>query len=236
MFEKFTERARKVMSLARQHAQRLNNDFIGTEHILLGLLEEDGGVAAKTLKLLGVDKQVMKKEIEKVIKPSDEPTRTLGQLPWSPRAKKVLQLTEEETFRAGADVIGTEHLLLGLFKEGEGIAFQVMSNFKITEHDLRARMQEVLGPDAKQVVGPVVVQKPKMVAIKVWLFKAFEGQRSVAGSLFYNNIRMELETVIQVDGIPFERQEIVAASLARDCNAVAYLIEPVKQNSSWLAH
>ena len=228
MFEKFTERARKVMSLARQHAQRLNQDFIGTEHMLLGILDENGGVAAKTLKLLGVDREVMMKAIDTKISPGTEPTRTLGQLPWSPRAKKVLQLTEVETFRAGADVIGTEHLLLGLFKEREGIAFQVMSDFKITEQDLRAKMQEVLGPDAKQVVGPVV-QKPAMVAIKVWLFKAFEGQRSDVGSLFYNNVRMELQTVVQVDGIPFERQEIVAASLARDCNAVAYLVEPVKK-------
>jgi len=231
VFEKFTERARKVMSLARQHAQRLNQDFIGTEHMLLGILDENGGVAAKTLKLLGVDREVMMKAIDTKISPGTEPTRTLGQLPWSPRAKKVLQLTEEETCRAGVDVIGTEHLLLGLFKEREGIAFQVMADFKINEQDLRTRMKQVLGPDHGRIVSPWEFKPVKMekVTIKVSLFKAFEGKISDGGSLFYNNVRMELDTVIQVDGIPSDRQEIVAASLARDFNAVAYLIEPVKK-------
>jgi hypothetical protein len=218
------------MSLSRQHAQRLNCEFIGTEHMLLAVLDEDGGVAAKALKLLGIDKNVMMKAIETKVKPNTEPIRTLGQLPFSPRAKNVIKLSEEEANRASADVIGTEHLLLALFVEREGIAFQVMSDFKITEQDLRWKMKEVLGPDGARIVGPAGY-KPKMgnVAIKVWLFKAFEGQISATGSLFYNNIRMEVQTVVVMDGIPFDRQEIVAASLARDCNAVAYLIEPVKK-------
>jgi hypothetical protein len=105
-----------------------------------------------------------------------------------------------------------------------------MSDFKITEQDLRAKMKEVLGPEHEQrIVGPPGFKLPRKgnVAIKVWLFKAFEGQVSAAGSMFYSNVRMEVHTVIQVDGIPADRQEIVAASLARDCNAVAYLIEPI---------
>ena len=87
MFEKFTERARKVMSLARQEAQRLNSEFIGTEHILLGIIQEGGGVAAKVLKNLNVDLKRIRTEIEKLITPSTSPTVTLGQLPFSPRAK-----------------------------------------------------------------------------------------------------------------------------------------------------
>lgn len=231
MFEKFTERARKVMSLSRQHAQRLNCEFIGTEHMLLAVLDEDGGVAAKTLKLLGVDKQVMMQAIETKVKPSTEPIRTLGQLPFSPRAKNVLKISEEEASRGSANVIGTEHLLIALFVEREGIAFQVLSDFKITEQDLRSKMKEVLGPDHERIAGhwgfkPVGMEK---VTIKVSLFKAFEGKISDGGSLFHNNVRMELDTVVQIDGIPFDRQEIVAASLARDFNAAAYVIEPVKR-------
>lgn len=231
MFEKFTERARKVMSLSRQHAQRLNCEFIGTEHMLLAVLDEDGGVAAKALKLLGIDKQVMMKAIEAKVKPSTEPIRTLGQLPFSPRAKNVIKLSEEEANRASADVIGTEHLLLALFVEREGIAFQVMSDFQITEQHLRTKMKEVLGPDHERIVSPWEFKLVRMekVTIKISLFKAFEGKVSDGGSLFYNNVRMELDTVVQMEGIPSDRQEIVAASLARDFNAVAYLIEPVKK-------
>src|SRR5438876_422434 len=128
MFEKFTERARKVMSLARQEAQRLNSEFIGTEHILLGIIQEGGGVAAKVLKNLNVDLKRIRQEIEKLITPSTSPTVTLGQLPFSPRAKRVIELAGEAASQLGHDVIGTEHLLLGLLKENEGIAAQVLTN------------------------------------------------------------------------------------------------------------
>lgn len=222
MFEKFTERARKVMSLSRQHAQRLNNDFIGTEHILLGLLEEDGGIAAKTLKLLGVDKQAMIKAIETKLKPSDEPTRTMGQLPWSPRAKKALQITEEEAFRVGAGVIGTEHLLLGLFMEGEGIAFQAMSDFKITEQDLRAKIEEVLRPEKELVATP-----KRTVTMDVHLFKGVEKQAIETQTLFFNKTKMEVESIVRVDGIPTEKMEAIAAALAKEMGAIAYMIDPI---------
>lgn len=235
MFEKFTERARKVMSLARQNAQRLNNDFIGTEHMLLGLLEEDGGVAAKTIKALGRDTMVMRREIDKLVTSSTNPSALLGQLPWAPRSKRVLQLAEEEAFRAGVNVIGTEHLLLGLFKEGEGIAAQVLIKFEITETLLRSKMKEILGPEGERIAGPKpFAPKVENVAIKVWLFKMFESAASGAGSLFYNNVRMEVQTVVLVDGIPFDRQEAVAASLAKDCNAVAYMIETISNPTSCL--
>src|SRR4026207_42352 len=91
MFEKFTERARKVMGLARQEAQRPTSEFIGTEHILLGIIQEGGGVAAKVLKNLQVDLKRIRQEIEKLITPSTSPTVTLGQLPFSPRPHRLLQ-------------------------------------------------------------------------------------------------------------------------------------------------
>jgi ATP-dependent Clp protease ATP-binding subunit ClpC len=150
MFEKFTERARKVMSLARQEAQRLNSEFIGTEHILLGIIQEGGGVAAKVLKNLNVDLKRIRQEIEKLITPSTSPTVTLGQLPFSPRAKRVIELAGEAASGLGHDVIGTEHLLLGLLKENEGIAAQVLTNLGLKLDEVRDMVLEVLGADVGQ--------------------------------------------------------------------------------------
>ena len=152
MFEKFTERARKVMSLARQEAQRLNSEFIGTEHILLGIIQEGGGVAAKVLKNLNVDLKRIRQEIEKLITPSTSPTVTLGQLPFSPRAKRVIELAGEAASQLGHDVIGTEHLLLGLLKENEGIAAQVLTNLGLKLDEVRDMVLEVLGADVQQDV------------------------------------------------------------------------------------
>jgi ATP-dependent Clp protease ATP-binding subunit ClpC len=159
MFEKFTERARKVMSLARQEAQRLNSEFIGTEHILLGIIQEGGGVAAKVLKNLNVDLKRIRQEIEKLITPSASPTVTLGQLPFSPRAKRVIELAGEAASQLGHDVIGTEHLLLGLLKENEGIAAQVLTNLGLKLDEVRDMVLEVLGADVQQDVDDKLTQK-----------------------------------------------------------------------------
>src|SRR3972149_5198347 len=152
MFEKFTERARKVMSLARTEAQRLNSEFIGTEHILLGIIQEGGGVAAKVLKNLNVDLKRIRQEIEKLITPSTSPTVTLGQLPFSPRAKRVIELAGEAASSLGHDVIGTEHLLLGLLKENERNAAQVLTNLGLKLDEVRDMVLEVLGADVQQDV------------------------------------------------------------------------------------
>ncbi len=159
MFEKFTERARKVMSLARQEAQRLNSEFIGTEHVLLGIIQEGGGVAAKVLKNLSVDLKRIRQEIEKLITPSASPTVTLGQLPFSPRAKRVIELSGEAASQLGHDVIGTEHLLLGLLKENEGIAAQVLTNLGLKLDDVRDMVLEVLGADVQQDADDKLTQK-----------------------------------------------------------------------------
>jgi ATP-dependent Clp protease ATP-binding subunit ClpA len=151
MFERFTERARKVMTLARQEAQRLNSEFIGTEHILLGIIQEGGGVAAKVLKKLNVDVKKTIQEVEKLITPqTSPPTVTLGQLPFSPRAKRVFELSSEAMSQLGNDVIGTEHLLLGLLKENEGIAAQVLLNMGLKLDEVRDATLEILGAD----IGP----------------------------------------------------------------------------------
>lgn len=147
MFEKFTERARKVMSLSRQEAQRLNSEFIGTEHILLGIVGEGGGVAVKVFKDMNIDQKTIAQEVEKLITPSTSPTATLGQLPFSPRAKRVIELAGEAASQLSHEVIGTEHLLLGLIKENEGIAAQVLTNLGMKLPETRDRVLLILGDD-----------------------------------------------------------------------------------------
>lgn len=153
MFEKFTERARKVMSLARQEAQRLNSDFIGTEHVLLGILVEDGGVAVKVLKNLNVQLSTLRAEIERLVEHPTAPTATLGQLPFSPRAKRVIELAGEAASQLGHDVIGTEHLLIAIMKENEGIGAQVLTNAGLKLDAIKDMTVEVLGTD-KEAAPP----------------------------------------------------------------------------------
>ena len=149
MFDRFTDRARKVMNLAKQEAQRLNHEYIGTEHILLGLIQEGSGVAASVLKNLHIDLKKIRSEIEKIVKGS--PTMvTMGSLPFTPRAKKVLELSLEEASQLGHNYIGTEHLLLGLIKENEGIAARVLTNLGVKLEEVREEVLEFLGADVQQ--------------------------------------------------------------------------------------
>jgi len=134
MFEKFTERSRKVISLARSAAQKLNQEFIGSEAILLGIFDEGGSKAVKALKKLGVDRKRIVAEVEKLLAPNPSPFATLGQLPFSPRAKEVLKLADEI---AGTAPIGPEHILLAFFREGESLVFQILSNLGIKEADVK---------------------------------------------------------------------------------------------------
>ena len=146
MFDRFTDRARKVMALARKEAQRFNHDFIGTEHILLGLIQEGSGVAANVLKNLGVEINKIRSEIERNVQ-SGPSMVTMGQLPFTPRAKKVLELSMEEANELGHNYIGTEHLLLGLIRENDGVAAQVLLDLNMKLEDVRCEVLELLGAD-----------------------------------------------------------------------------------------
>jgi len=134
------------MGLARQEAQRFNHDYIGTEHILLGLIQEGSGVAADVLKNLDVDLKKIRQEVEKLVSHGTTMV-TMGQLPFTPRAKKVLELALEEASNLGHNYIGTEHLLLGLIREQEGIAAQVLTNIKVRLEDVREEVLELLGAE-----------------------------------------------------------------------------------------
>ena len=124
MFERFTDRARRVLVLAQEEARLLNHNFIGTEHILLGLIHEGEGVAAKALESLGVTLEAVREKVEETIGPAG--SSTTGSPPFTPRAKKVLELSLREALQLGHNYIGTEHMLLGLVREGEGVAAQVL--------------------------------------------------------------------------------------------------------------
>ncbi|MBD2579762.1 ATP-dependent Clp protease ATP-binding subunit [Oscillatoria sp. FACHB-1406] len=152
MFERFTEKAIKVIMLAQEEARRLGHNFVGTEQILLGLIGEGTGVAAKVLKSMGVNLKDARIEVEKII------GRGSGfvavEIPFTPRAKRVLELSLEEARQLGHNYIGTEHLLLGLIREGEGVAARVLENLGVDLSKVRTQVIRMLGETAEAAVGP----------------------------------------------------------------------------------
>src|SRR5882672_9761851 len=144
MYERFTDRARKVMQLANQEAQRFNHEYIGTEHILLGLVKEGSGVAANVLKNLDVDLRKIRVEVEKIVQSGPDMV-TMGKLPQTPRAKKVIEYAIEEARNLNHNYVGTEHLLLGLLREQEGVAAQVLMNLNLKLEEVREEVLNLLG-------------------------------------------------------------------------------------------
>jgi ATP-dependent Clp protease ATP-binding subunit ClpC len=142
MFERFTDRARRVVVLAQEEARMLNHNYIGTEHLLLGLIHEGEGVAARALESLGVSLEAVRAQVEEII---GQGQQTLsGHIPFTPRAKKVLELSLRESRQLGHDYIGTEHLLLGLLREGEGVAAQVLVRLGADLNRVRQQVIELL--------------------------------------------------------------------------------------------
>ncbi|MFO0900791.1 MAG: ATP-dependent Clp protease ATP-binding subunit [Pirellulales bacterium] len=144
MYERFTDRARKVMQLANQEAQRFNHEYIGTEHVLLGLIKEGSGVAANVLKNLDIDLRKIRLEVEKLVQSGPDMV-TMGKLPQTPRAKKVIEYAMEEARNLNHNYVGTEHILLGLLREQEGVAAQVLMNLGLKLEDVREEVLTLLG-------------------------------------------------------------------------------------------
>src|ERR1700678_2596858 len=144
MYERFTERARKGMQLANQEAQRFNHEYIGTEHVLLGLIKEGSGVAANVLKNLDVDLRKIRLEVEKLVQSGPDMV-TMGKLPQTPRAKKVIEYSMEEARNLNHNYVGTEHILLGLLREQEGVAAQVLMNLGLKLEEVREEVLNLLG-------------------------------------------------------------------------------------------
>ena len=152
MFERLTDRARKVMALANQEAQRFNHEYIGTEHILLGLVKEGSGVGANVLKNLDIDLRKVRLEVEKLVKSGPEMV-TMGKLPQTPRAKKVLEYAIEEARNLNHNYVGTEHLLLGLLREQDGVAAQVLMNLGVKLEEVREEVLNLLGAGVEAEEG-----------------------------------------------------------------------------------
>jgi len=144
MYERFTDRARKVMQLANQEAQRFNHEYIGTEHVLLGLIKEGSGVAANVLKNLDIDLRKIRLEVEKLVQSGPDMV-TMGKLPQTPRAKKVIEYSMEEARHLSHNYVGTEHILLGLLREQEGVAAQVLMNLGLKLEEVREEVLNLLG-------------------------------------------------------------------------------------------
>jgi hypothetical protein len=159
VFERFTDRTRRVLVLAQEEAKLLNHNFIGTEHILLGLISEGDGVAARALQSLGISLEPVRERVRETIGPATG--HPGGSPPFTPRAKKVLELSLREAMQLGHNYIGTEHMLLGLVREGEGVAAQVLLTVGADLLRIRQRVLEMLtGPelfDEPAVIDPEVV-------------------------------------------------------------------------------
>ncbi|MDT8862320.1 ATP-dependent protease ATP-binding subunit ClpC [Alkalihalobacillus sp. MEB130] len=142
MFGRFTERAQKVLALAQEEAVRLGHNNIGTEHILLGLIREGEGIAAKALQALGLGSEKIQKEVESLIGKGQEGSKTIH---YTPRAKKVIELSMDEARKLGHSYVGTEHILLGLIREGEGVAARVLNNLGVSLNKARQQVLQLLG-------------------------------------------------------------------------------------------
>jgi ATP-dependent Clp protease ATP-binding subunit ClpC len=155
MFEKFTDKARRVVVLAQEEAKLLNHNYIGTEHILLGLIHEGEGVAAKALESLGINLDAVRDQVQEIIGQGQQAPS--GHIPFTPRAKKVLELSLREALQLGHSYIGTEHLLLGLIREGEGVAAQVLTRLGADTNRVRQQVIQLLsgfqGKETVQVGG-----------------------------------------------------------------------------------
>ena len=156
VFERFTERARRVLTFAQEEARQLNHSFIGTEHILLGLIREGDGVGAQTLRSLGISLQAVRDQVQETIGTAG--TVISGSPPFTPRAKKVLELALREALQLNHSYIGTEHLLLGLVREGEGVAATVLVSLGADLPRVRREVNNLMsGAQEREGVRPIGV-------------------------------------------------------------------------------
>jgi ATP-dependent Clp protease ATP-binding subunit ClpA len=179
MFERFTDRARRVVVLAQDEARMLNHNYIGTEHVLLGLLHEGDGVAAKALESLGISLEAVRQQVEEIIGQGQQAPS--GHIPFTPRAKKVLELSLREALQLGHDYIGTEHILLGLIREGEGVAAQVLVRLGADLNRVRQQVKQTLHTGQGEAAEAVPLRGP--VVREIWLGEIQSTLRSIAERL-----------------------------------------------------
>jgi ATP-dependent Clp protease ATP-binding subunit ClpA len=185
VFERFTDRARRVVVLAQEESRRLNHNFIGTEHILLGLIQEREGVAAQALGALGIRLEAVRARVEEIVGRGE--STPSGHIPFTPRAKKVLELSLREALQFGHNYIGTEHLLLGLIREGEGVAATVLVGLGADLESVRQKVVQLLAGRPGSGVPPELLADPGTRAAVIATAVPYEpGQTSTSpgGELF----------------------------------------------------
>jgi ATP-dependent Clp protease ATP-binding subunit ClpC len=161
MFERFTDRARRVVVLAQDEARMLNHHYIATEHILLGLIREGEGIAAKTLESLGISLEAVRAQVEEIIGQGEQPPD--DHIPFTPRAKKALELSMREALQLGHNYVGTEHILLGLIREGEGVAAQVLVKLGAGLNRVRQQVIQQLSASAASEESTTAARREELL-------------------------------------------------------------------------
>jgi len=212
MFERFTDRARRVVVLAQEEARKLNHNYIGTEHLLLGLIRESEGVAAKALESLGISLDAVRQQVREIIGQGQQPPP--GHIPFTKRAKKALELSTRESMQLGHNYIGTEHILLGLLREGDGVAAQVLVKLGADLNLVRQQVIQLLQGSGKRAgtrlpedaLARIDALDHRLAAIERWA-----GMRPDLGELEQEitHVRREKEAAI-------DRQDFEAAAATRD--------------------
>jgi ATP-dependent Clp protease ATP-binding subunit ClpA len=210
LFQRFTDRARRAVHLAQEEARLLRHNYVGTEHLLLGMLYEGEGIAAQALGSLGISLHAVRGQVEQII--GHGPTTPTGHIPFTPRAKKVLELSLREALALGHNYIGTEHLLLGLVREGEGVAAQVLARFDADHARLREQVLRLVSDDCQEPGAPTRLVR---VTVPADLVEAAERLAEVrrqkeaafdAGDLDRAGVLRDQEKQLLADKLRLERQ------------------------------
>ena len=228
MFERFTDRARRVVVLAQEEARMLNHNYIGTEHLLLGLIHEGNGVAATALESLGISLDAVRQQVEEIIGQGQQAPS--GHIPFTPRAKKVLELSLREATQLGQDHIGTEHILLGLIREGDGVAAQVLVKLGADLNRVRQQVIQLVHGRAGEDVtgeGSGLGKRARAQLPDVTLTRASSLDRRVAAIERWVGMRPDLDQLDQE--IAQVRREKEAAIDRQDFEASAALRDQEKQ-------
>jgi ATP-dependent Clp protease ATP-binding subunit ClpA len=229
MFERFTDRARRVVVLAQDEARLLRHYYIGTEHILLGLIHEGEGVAAEALESLGISLDAVRQQVEEIIGQGQEAPS--GHIPFTPRAKKVLELSLRESLQLGHNYIGTEHILLGLIHEGDGVAAQVLVRLGADLNRVRHQVIQLIAsrPLREGPPGPEVQARLDVVEIRLAVLEHRVGTGPDTSDLDEQIAQVRREKESAVDARDYEQaaarrnreKELLAAKAARQEQWVA---------------
>ena len=212
MFERFTDRARRVVVLAQEEARMFNHNYIGTEHLLLGLIRESEGVAAKALESLGISLDVVRQQVEEIIgQGQQEPS---GHIPFTKRAKKALEMSLRESVQLGHNYIGTEHILLGLIREGDGVAAQVLVRLGADLNRVRQQVIQLLHGSGKRASSALPDDALARIDTLDHRLAAIERWAGMRPDL--DELDQEIALVCREKEAAIDRQDFEAAAATRD--------------------